>query len=55
MNGSFKEAIVTHVTAPRSWRMLLPETDDEEAEEIVLRVQGILCNKDLPPISKVPR
>lgn len=28
------------------------EEGDQEAEEVVLRIQGIICNRDLPPVQK---
>ena len=33
----------------RTWR-LIREVDENNAEEVVLRVQGIICSKTLPPI-----
>jgi hypothetical protein len=34
----------------RSWKLGIPESEDSEAEEVILRIQGIVCNRDLPPI-----
>jgi hypothetical protein len=62
-NGLFKQVMAVHIPAPNSWWMVLVNTDsdssnnqeDSEPEEIVLRLQGILCNKDIPPVLKSPR
>lgn len=32
------------------WRLTEPSDGSDELEEIVLRIQGILCEKDLPPL-----
>ena len=34
----------------RCWRLGLQESEDSEIEEVVLRIQGVVCNRDLPPI-----
>ena len=34
----------------RTWR-LIQVIDDNNAEEVVLRIQGIICSKTLPPIN----
>ncbi|KAF9455429.1 hypothetical protein BDZ94DRAFT_1367666 [Collybia nuda] len=34
------------------WKLASPKEGSEELEELVLRVQGILCKKDLPPLHK---
>jgi hypothetical protein len=36
----------------RCWKLGVLETEDSEIEEIVLRIQGIVCNRELPPIRK---
>jgi hypothetical protein len=40
------------MTASHKWKLGAQEDGDVEAEEVVLRVQGIICNQDLPPIQK---
>jgi hypothetical protein len=35
----------------QNWK-LGTQDGDEEAEEVILRVQGIICNRDLPPIQR---
>lgn len=34
----------------RSWKLGIQETEESGIEEVVLRVQGIVCNRELPPI-----
>lgn len=34
----------------RTWR-LIQVIDEDNAEEVVLRVQGVICSKALPPIN----
>ena len=36
----------------RSWKLGAQEQEDSETGEVVLRIQGIVCNRDLPPIKK---
>jgi len=36
----------------RSWKLGTQEHEDSETEEVVLRIQGVVCNRDLPPIKK---
>lgn len=36
----------------RCWKMGVQETEDSEIEEMVLRFQGIVCNRELPPIRR---
>jgi hypothetical protein len=55
-NGLGKKITITCSAAPLSWRMVLPASaDSDEREEAVIRLQGILCNKDLPPILHTPK
>ncbi|KIM71254.1 hypothetical protein PILCRDRAFT_17230 [Piloderma croceum F 1598] len=39
---------------PAYWRLTIPATDQTETEELVLSMQGVIVNKDLPPISTMP-
>ena len=36
----------------KCWKMSQPIDEDSNREEMVLRLQGILCKKDLPPLKK---
>ena len=36
----------------QNWKFGTQEDGDVEAEEVVLRLQGIICNRDLPPIQR---
>jgi hypothetical protein len=38
---------------PAYWRLTIPATDKTETEELVLSMQGVIVNKDLPPILKM--
>jgi hypothetical protein len=51
------DTLVLHSTesqlkdVPKQWRLATREKQ-EELTEVVFRVQGILCDKDLPPLNK---
>jgi hypothetical protein len=34
----------------RSWKLGIQESEESEIEEVVLRIQGLVCKKELPPI-----
>ena len=36
----------------RCLKLGFQESEDSEIEEVVLRVQGIVCNRELPPIQR---
>ena len=36
----------------RCWKLGIKESEDSEIEEAVLCVQGIVCNRELPPIRR---
>jgi hypothetical protein len=36
----------------RSWKLGVQEQEDSEIEEVVLRIQGIVCSRELPPIRR---
>ena len=38
--------------ANRSWKLGVQESKDSEIEEVILHVQGIMCNRKLPPIRR---
>lgn len=40
------------MAASQKWKLGTRKDGDEEAEEVVLRVQGIICHRNLPPIQK---
>jgi hypothetical protein len=42
---------VTNTTHPPRWRML-QTSDSGEKQELIMRVQGILTMKELPPIQE---
>lgn len=49
---------IIYFAAPLSWQMMFPASsgsDDLEPEEVVMRLQGVLCNKDLLPIFDGPK
>jgi hypothetical protein len=52
--GLGEKAEVTEYNTPRSWRITLATQDNEVLEEVVLRVQGIVCGKVLPPVTRIP-
>lgn len=33
-----------------SWKLGIQESEDSEIEEVLLCIQGIVCNHELPPI-----
>ena len=36
----------------RHWKLGVQDPEDSEIEEVILRVQGVVCNQELPPIRK---
>lgn len=36
----------------RCWKLGIQELEDSEIEEVLLRIQGVVCNRELPPIRK---
>jgi hypothetical protein len=34
----------------QSWKLGVHEFEDSDIEEVVLRIQGVVCNRELPPI-----
>ena len=36
----------------RCWKLGVQEFEDSEIEELVLRIQGVVCNRELPPIQR---
>ena len=47
---------VVYCGEPSRFRLVTrPPNDDTTVEEVILHVQGILCEKDLPPISAAQR
>jgi hypothetical protein len=39
---------------PTSWRLISEHSGLENPEEVVLRVQGVIAQKDLPPLTNKP-
>lgn len=33
-----------------SWKLGIQESEDSEMEEVLLQIQGVVCNRELPPI-----
>lgn len=58
LNRKFKTNSIKSIHRPmakaasQNWKLASKEKDNEEAEEVILRVQGIICNQDLPPIER---
>jgi hypothetical protein len=53
LQESIDQLCVTPMMFPKRWRLTLPITaDTKEIEEVILRIQGIITNKDLPPVRK---
>jgi hypothetical protein len=49
--GGLNASVVQHLPdEPIKWRLTNPSDGSDELVEVVLRIQGILCEKDLPPI-----
>jgi len=40
------------VEGSRNWKLGTREDGVVDPEEVVLRIQGIVCNRDLPPIQR---
>ena len=36
----------------QSQKLGLLKSEDSEIEEVVLRIQGVVCNRELPPIQR---
>ena len=37
---------------PTYWRLTIPTSEATQSEELVLSMQGVIVNKDLPPVLK---
>ena len=44
-------AHIVQLDHPTSWRLVKDNSDNSEIEEAVIRVQGIIIHKDLPPLT----
>jgi hypothetical protein len=42
---------IESVRSPKSWKLSCTNSSNEK-EEVVLRIQGIVCDKNLPPIKQ---
>jgi len=50
---SIDQLCVTPMMYPKRWRLTLPiMPDTKEIEEVIFRIQGIITNKELPPVQK---
>jgi hypothetical protein len=36
----------------RLWKLGVQNPQDSEIEEVILRIQGVVCSRELPPIRK---
>jgi hypothetical protein len=53
MQETIHQLCVTPTILPKRWRLTLPISDaTKEIEEVVLRIQGIITHKELPPIQR---
>jgi hypothetical protein len=43
---------VKSMEKPHCWKLVRIEQNTQEHEEVVLRIQGILCDKSMPPIRR---
>jgi hypothetical protein len=34
------------------WKLGVEDPEDSEIQEVILRIQGVVCNRELPPIRK---
>ena len=37
------------------WRIIQSANGNDELDELVMRIQGVLCGKYLPPVDEMPR
>ncbi len=49
---SIKDACFAIGGGVQSWKLGIREREDSEIEEVVLRIQGVVCNRELPPIQR---
>jgi hypothetical protein len=42
--------MITEYNKPQSWCIMLPTQEDGVSEEVVVRIQEIVCDKHLPPV-----
>jgi hypothetical protein len=45
-------AFVQYMEKLRCWKLVRIEQNTQEHEEVVLRIQGIICDKSIPPIKR---
>jgi len=46
---------VTKSEHPTCWRLTQSGEDPLSMEEVVVRLQGIICDENLPPVTFMPR
>jgi hypothetical protein len=49
--GMAQHCSVASIDQPKSWKLSRTNSSNEK-EEVVLRIQGIVCDKNLPPIKR---
>ena len=55
-DGELNSSVVQHLPAEEiKWRLTKHSDGSDEVEEVVLQIQGVLCEKDLPPVKISPR
>ncbi|EDR14700.1 uncharacterized protein LACBIDRAFT_321922 [Laccaria bicolor S238N-H82] len=52
VNGMSDFCSVAEVDKPRCWKLTKTNIEDNSQEEVVLRIQGIVCNASLPPVKR---
>jgi hypothetical protein len=51
IDGGLNTSVVQHLPEEEiKWRLTKPSDGSDQLEEIVFRIQGVLCEKDLPPV-----
>ncbi|KDR65148.1 hypothetical protein GALMADRAFT_232988 [Galerina marginata CBS 339.88] len=53
-HANISEFQVSEFAKPRSWRLTEFSAESAAMEEVVVRIQGVICAKMLPPVSKPP-
>ena len=52
-NGGMKGSTILQESG--GWRIIQSANSDDEPDELVMRLQGVLCDKYLPPVEEMPR
>lgn len=51
-NGIIKNTQPIQIKRPRCWKLATAPDDQSNQEELVLRPQGIICDRNLPPVKR---